>query len=89
MGESPRTACPGRSAALLSGALLTRDRFKRRSLERSRTSGAPLRKSFALHRIRDTRRGRLADPPRRRTEHHARFLRFCCMKERSTAFMRR
>jgi hypothetical protein len=29
--------------------------FQILSLERSRTSGAPLRKSFALHRIRDTR----------------------------------
>jgi hypothetical protein len=34
------------------GALQTRDRF---DPWRSRISGAPLRKSFALHRIRDTR----------------------------------
>jgi hypothetical protein len=28
--------------------------FQTQSLERSRISGAPLRKSFALHRVRDT-----------------------------------
>ena len=46
-------ACPGRSAAPLGGALQTRDRSRLWRLERSRISGAPLRKSFALHRIRD------------------------------------
>ena len=54
---------PGRSAAR-SGALQTRDRYgaqtSLRSLRkldcvwRSRISGAPLRKSYALHRIQDT-----------------------------------
>jgi hypothetical protein len=40
------------SALRASGALQNRDRS---GLWRSRISGAPLRKSFALHRIRDTR----------------------------------
>ena len=35
---------------------LSRDRSRLWRLERSRISGAPLRKSFALHRIRDTQR---------------------------------
>jgi hypothetical protein len=45
--------CPGRNAAQ-SDALQTRDRYEHRRLERSRISGAPLRKCFALHRVRDT-----------------------------------
>jgi hypothetical protein len=40
--------------ALRSAALQTRDRY---GPWRSRISGAPLRKSSALHRIRDTRQG--------------------------------
>jgi hypothetical protein len=55
---------PGAAQHFFSGALQTRDRSRLRHLERSRTSGAPLRiaredgrnalMSFALHRIRDT-----------------------------------
>ena len=48
-----RIGYPGRGAPR-SGALQTRDRHECWRLERSRLSGAPLRKSFALHRSRDT-----------------------------------
>ena len=62
-GSSPRmtqnviAACPGRSAARStsrSGALLSRGRNELRRLVRSRFCEAALRKSYALHRARDT-----------------------------------
>jgi hypothetical protein len=45
--------CPGRSATR-SDALQNQDRYELRLPKRSRLSDAPLRKSFAPHRSRDT-----------------------------------
>jgi len=50
------TLFPGRSAAWSVAQRCAADPgiARKCSLERSRLSGAPLRKSYALHRIRDT-----------------------------------